>query len=170
MWVADNSDFSIWSMAMCYVNGVTQTASDCAFRSSNIRPVWVCIVGACDNDYVFGLWVEIAALCGSSKRVFNVYTASCERGACALVLIHVGAPRSDGYFIGNGAVGDAAYSGICLDFGFILQEIGERWVCYHAVSGEDSVACYCGCCSDISGHESCGCDGSCNHFSVESHS
>ena len=54
MWVADNSDFSIWSMAMCYVNGVTQTASDCAFRSSNIRPVWVCIVGACDNDYVFG--------------------------------------------------------------------------------------------------------------------
>lgn len=119
---------------MCYVNGVTQTASDCAFRSSNIRPVWVCIVGACDNDYVFGLWVEIAALCGSSKRVFNVYTASCERGACALVLIHVGAPRSDGYFIGNGAVGDAAYSGVGFGVCLVFPVVGECWVGYYAVA------------------------------------
>lgn len=108
--------------------------------------------------------------CAAVRSASSMCIPPVAKEAPAHWLIDVGAPRSDGYFIGNGAVGDAAYSSICLDFGFILQEIGERWVCYHAVSGEDSVAWYCGCCSDISGHESCGCDGSCNHFSVESHS
>jgi len=170
MRVADNNDFSIWGMMMGYVNGVTQTGSDCVIRSSNISPVWVCIVGACDNHHVFGLWVKIAAMCRSPKRIVNVYTASCEGGPRALVLIDVGTPRSVGDFIGNGAVGDAAYTGICFGFGLILQEIGECWVCYYTVSSEDSVAWYCGCCSDISCHESCGRDGSCNDFCVESHS
>jgi len=59
-----------------------------------------------------------------------VVAAGCEGGAGALVLVYVGAAGSICDFVGDGAVGDAAYSGVGFGVCLVFPVVGECWVGY----------------------------------------